>query len=108
MTTNARLHEILSLAMEILHLNFFVTTLNDDQIDICKTIKGLNHCNEKEKEDVDSVINFHILFTDKIRQGLHGKAAEFWIYYVDKMQLHHAFSHNQRIYNFDLFLACFS
>ena len=107
-TTDTRLHEILSLAMEILHLNFFVTTLNDDQIDTCKSIKGLNHCNEKEEVDVDTVINLHILFTGKIRQGLHGKTAEFWIYYFDKMQVYHAFSQNQRIDDFGLFLACFS
>ena len=101
-----RLHEILSLPMEILHLNFFMTTLDDNQIDFCKNIKLLNHCNEKEKQDVDAVINLYILFTDKTRQGLHGKSAKFWIKYVDIMHLYHAFSRSRRIGDFDLFLAC--
>ena len=69
-----------------------MTTLNDDQIDICKNIKELNHFNEKEKQDVDAVINLYIPFTDKTRQGLPGKAAQFWIKYVDMMHLYHAFS----------------
>ena len=63
--------------MEILHFKFFVTTLSNDQIDICKNIKELNHCNEKEKQDVDAVIKFYIPFTDKTRKGLHGKTAYF-------------------------------
>ena len=63
--------------MEILHFKIFVTTLRNDQIDICKKIKELNHCNEKEKQDLDAVIKFYILFTDKTRQGLHGKTANF-------------------------------
>ena len=92
--------------MEILHFNFFMTMLNNDQIGICKNIKELNHCNEKEKQDVDAVINFNILFTDKTRQGLHGKTTEFWINYIDMMHLYRNFSQSQRIGDFDLILAC--
>ena len=81
--------------MEILHLEFFMAMLNDDPTDIYKNIKELNHCNEKEKQDAVAVINLYILFTDKNRQGLHGKAVEFWIKYVDMMHLYHAFSQSQ-------------
>ena len=47
-----------------------MTTLNDGQIDICKKIKQLNHCNEKEKQDRNAVSNLYMLFIDKTRQGL--------------------------------------
>ena len=72
-----------------------MTTLKDDQIDICKNIKELNHCNEKEKQDVDAVINLYILFRDKTRQSFHDKTAECWIKYVDMMHLYHAFSRSR-------------
>ena len=60
-----RPHEILSLSMEVLHVKFFMNSLNDDQIAICKNIKDLNQCNEKEKQDADAVINLYNLFTEQ-------------------------------------------
>ena len=60
-----RLHEILSLSMEVLHVKFFMNSLSDDQIAICKNIKEWNQCNEKEKQDVDAVINLYNLFTEQ-------------------------------------------
>ena len=60
-----RSHEILCLAMEVLHFNFFMNSLNYDQIAICKNIKELNQCNEKEKQDADAVMNLYNLFTEQ-------------------------------------------
>ena len=102
-----RLHEILSLAMEILHFQLFMTTLTADQLEICKSAGELHENYVKANQDINEIINCYHTFSDKTRSGIHGKTAEFWIKYIDIMHLYHAFSRSRQIGDFELFLSCF-
>ena len=45
-------------------------------------------------------------FTEKTRTGAHGATAQYWIMYVDLIDLHQRFSRAVRTNDLDLFIYC--
>ena len=110
-----RMHELLALAMEVLHFKRFLKEEDDNGVPLLEEIATCVN----EIEDV----NFHFessapqsalhhslskykAFCEATQIGEHGKTAEFWIKYVNMIHLYHAFSRSVRCGDFELFVTC--
>ena len=108
-----RLHELLSVAFEMLHFESFLSQQpNNEEIryvitselDTIEHNKNINlHEVSKKMDDVLSGYTQHITDTE---QGKHGKTAQYWISYVKMIHLYHEFIRSIRIGDLELYIYC--
>jgi len=104
-----RLHELLALAMELLHFQRFASALKYEDVAILS--KAFQEGKDLMVEEsccteVNEILKSYDEFTTKTRKGDHGKTAEFWLKYVDMIHLYHTFTRSQRTGDFNLFVSC--
>ena len=107
-----RIHELLSLAMEILHFQFFLQKNVEKDIKdvLINSTTDLDlacdiECFETSAELSDVILQYE-KFKDLTRCGAHGKTAQFWMAYIDAVTLYHDFCRSHRAGDFDLFRNC--
>ena len=87
-----RLHEILSLAFEVLHFERFLSLESDTRY--------VHHSLEME----EALEKYH-KFCQETGKGAHGKTAQFWIHYVNLLHLYHDFSRSVREGDLQLYIS---
>ena len=78
-------------------------TIKEELIDMKK---------EKDKEwtfskELDDMFKTYKRFSAATEGGKHGKTAQFWIQYINKIHLYHEFSRSIRNGDLELFIKCF-
>ena len=108
-----RLHPLLSTALCILHFRSFPTQ-NDSLPDAF--LEELRHLNEERSPEVleafekstvfHEVMETYERYTAETRLGDHGSTAQFWITYIDLVELYLLFSRACHTNDLDLFIYC--
>ena len=108
-----RLHQLLALAMEILHFNSFQLTLEEEDLVANEELKSslsskeLQTLEEKNfPEKITAILKKYEEYRDATRNGTHGKTAKFWFGYVEMVQLYHQFIRSIRTGDLDLYIYC--
>ena len=106
-----RLHQLLALAMEILHLNSYQLTLEEEgllEIEEMKMYILSNKIKSIDKsfipEKFAGIFDRYESYRDKARNGTHGRTAQFWFAYVEMVQLYHQFTQSIRMGDLDLYI----
>ena len=112
-----RMHELLALAFEVLHLESSFTTTNWEEVlgTILQGKKDLDlvkyqylHPTTKE---FDELIKDYLLYASTTIKGEKGKTAEFWIKYVQLIYVYHEYSrhlHKGELHGYISFLPKFT
>ncbi|XP_057306368.1 uncharacterized protein LOC130644684 [Hydractinia symbiolongicarpus] len=110
-----RCHQILALAMEILHFQYFLQEREEIQLkeDIQEEIKFIKsqeplnlHEGHEVSKEVNNVLREYSQFRQDTEKGNHGATAQYWMGYVEMIRLYHDFSRSLRDGNFDLYVCC--
>lgn len=108
-----KMHDILSLSLEVLHFESFLTSIEDGEevtILMNQERKAMQeNCEASESnfsKRVDELLEKYWQFFQATKAGEHGKTAKFWIQYVEFLQLYHNFSRSVRNGDFDLYVSC--
>ena len=108
-----RIHVLLALAIQMLHFKCFFAEHCPLPESFVKQLKKLQDdpspdalkAFENSPEYVQ-VMQMYEEFTEKTRTGEHGTTAQYWIMYMDLVELHQLFSHATRTNDLDLFIYC--
>lgn len=94
-----RMHELLALAMEIVHFDSFLST-QENATEICEVIQREVE-NLKQEKNVDShgyskemddvLLQYHV-YSNGTQNGKNGKTAMFWFNYIKMIHLYHEYS----------------
>ena len=108
-----RVHEPLSLAVEILHFKSFLSTkesktsirnIIQEELITIKQQKYLDtHEYSKEMKDIFQEYRSYSIDT---HTGKHGKTAQFWFNYIQMIHLYHEYSRSIRVGDLDAYIAC--
>ena len=107
-----RIHQLFAMAMEIPHFNSFKLSMQEDDLekfisledDLPNVVDG-----DKKKlmaEHTNELIKKYEEFAQEIRNGNHGKTAQYRMRYVDMLHLYHKFSRSIRTGDLDLNIYC--
>ena len=99
------------MAGEGFHVNSYLLTLEDEGLLENEELKTFILSNKIQFIDESSIPEkFAVIsvkyesYRDKARSGAHGKTAQFWIAYVEMVQLYHQFIGSIRIGDLDLYI----
>ena len=104
-------HTQLALVMRMFHLDLFAksqTDLVDLQLVLEKSLESLNMACAFDEFSISSnlqnILQRYNAFCTLTRQGEHGKAAQFWMLYIDAIDIYQAFARSHRLGDFKLLL----
>lgn len=106
------IHEIFSLATEMLHfLQFLDLQENKEEMikELARQSKLIADNPNKAvvlSKESDEIIELYMIFQKDTIAGNYGKTAQFWIQYVKLVQLYHDFSRSVRVGDFELYTYC--
>ena len=87
-----RLHETLSLSLEILHFERFVS-IQDDKDGLVTNLRKENpewlNNGVQLTPEVEEILKRYFVFCGKTEDGVHGKTAQFWIHYIKLIHIYH-------------------
>ena len=89
-----RIHQLLVLAMGVIHFKFF-QTLDEDNLLATEELQGFIVTAklkiENNKTDVptgvDDILQWYEAFSEDIRSEKHSKTAQYWMYYIEMIHL---------------------
>ena len=103
----------MALAIKMLHFKCFLLEhgpLSQSFMDALEIIHSTPTPNALEKfetsADYKKVMQMYEEFNEKTRKGAHGATAQYWIMYVDLLDLHQRFSRAVRTNDVDFFIYC--
>ena len=105
-------NQLLALAMEIQHFNSFKLFLQEDDLERFISLEDdLPNVIDSDKkkfmaEHTNELIKKYEEFAQEIRNGNHGKTAQYRMRYVDMLHLYHKFSRSIRTGDLDLNIYC--
>ena len=101
-----RIHPLLAVAMEILHFKLFlsVSQIESEYASELLQMQDKNFSTESLSKELIEMIHMYLGFKENTRNGIHGKTAQYWIIYVDLVDLYHQFSRSTRTGNFELYV----
>ena len=104
-----RVHQILSISFEILHFRLFLSTteIKDENQEIEEDVLKVPLTNlENTSELLKRTLKLYEKFTTETRNGQHGKTAQYWIGYLDMIQLYRDFVRSVRVGDLKLYMCC--
>ena len=106
-----RVHQLLALAMEILHFKSFLQTQQDMKIaeQIQSELTTLHSDDRSEHEvskEVDDIMNDYFAYVHDTENGKHGLTAQYWLGYIKMIQLYHTFIRSIRTGDLQLYIYC--
>ena len=107
-----RVHQILSVCMQILHFKEFLAQQSDEflyltlQHEIAKFNAVSNASIREISKELTKILESYERFQLDSSDGNHGKTAQYWIGYVDLVDLYHQFSRSIRSGDFVLYICC--
>ena len=108
-----RIHETLSLALQVLHFEAFLGSIENtaELVEVVRygTTKiedetSVDFRYSKEMEEIFS--NYHI-YCKKTENGIHGKTPQFWMQYINLIHFYHDFTRSIRNGDLHLYISCF-
>ena len=107
-----RVHQILSVCMQILHFKEFLAQQSDEFLyltlhhEIAKFNAVSNASIREISKELTEILESYERFRLDSSDGKHGKIAQYWIGYVDLVDLYHQFSRSIRSGDFALYICC--
>ena len=108
-----RLHVLLAAAIQILHFLKFLAKQNDLPNLLANQLQRILDQPSpaamqaiEETEEHRALTEQYEEFMNKTRSGEHGKTAQFWMLYIDLVNLYLMFSRASRTNDLDLFAYC--
>lgn len=110
-----RMHVLLATAMRIKHIDLFLRLENitENYSKLVEALKGLNESPSPEKieelernDDYKAFMKAYESFCDKTKAGMHGVNAQFWMNYINMVDIYMLFSRAVRTNVVDLFFFC--
>ena len=110
-----RIHELLSLAFEILHFQSYLAKIpnSEDVFDIIRSELNIikknqdSDSHEFSKELLNILSNYKNYWNESL-SGMHGKTAQFWMKYVEMIHLYHDFSRSVHTGDFNTYVTSIS
>ena len=94
-----RIHELLSLAFEILHFQSYLAKIpnSDDVLDIIRSElniikKNQDSASQEFSKELLNILSDYKNHWNESLSRMHGKTAQFWMKYVEMIHLYHDFS----------------
>ena len=108
------MHQLLALAMEVLHFKSFQLTLDEGDLiateELQEFIVTAKLKNEIKKTNVptgvDEILKRYEAFSVDTRRGKHGKTAQYWMCYIEMIHLYHVFIRSIRNGDLYLYIYC--
>ena len=109
-----RMHKLLALGMQCLHFETFLQLQDDSQevlesikkgIQSYKSVKCITETGFIESKELEDVLSKYLKFVKDTEEGRHGKTAQFWMNYIQMIQMYHTFTRSIRTGNFDIYTA---
>ena len=108
-----RLHQLLGVAFEILHFESYLSKVSNTE-EVIETIESEldivrhntfveSYISSKEFSDIEQGYKQYLADTES---GVHGKTAQYWIMYVNMINLYHEFIRSIRIGDIELYTYC--
>ena len=98
-----RIHELLSLAFEILHFQSYLAKIpnSDDVLDIIRSElniikKNQDSASQEFSKELLNILSDYKNYWNENLSRMHGKTAQFWMKYVEMIHLYHDFSRSVR------------
>ena len=108
-----RLHQLLSVAFEILHFKSYLSNLQntEEAAEIIKSELDVTKHHAFTQSYTPSVEFGEIMkgyeqYLDETEKGNHGKTAQYWITYVGMIHLYHEFIRSIRVGDIELYTYC--
>ena len=102
-----RIHPLLTVAMEILHFKLFLSVSQiESEYDASELLQmqDKNFSTESLSKELIEMIHMYLEFKENTRNGIHRKTAQYWIIYVELVDLYHQFSRSTHMGNFELYV----
>lgn len=99
-----RLHPILALALEILHFTSFLGEYDEKEALENIIIGTQNHGEALESREFITAAEAYAKYTEATRSGVHGATAQFWMMYIDYIQVYHNLERATRTNDISLFI----
>ena len=106
-----RIHQLLSVSMQILHFRQFFNKQCDPllYVNLQREIAEYNDLQNPTavniSKELPSILEAYTSFCEKT-SGNHGKTAQYWIGYINLVNLYHKFSRSIRSGDLELYIYC--
>ena len=103
-----RAHQLLALAMEILHFQSFLESKETFDT-IGREIFNLeanDSCDLNLSKELLKIFKEYEEYQKKTENGIHGKTAQYWFGYIRMVQLYHQFIASIRTSDLELYIFC--